>query len=161
MAMILLSRQGETLYARPCRIRRRDRIGARLAAWQLDHALARGASPDSSVALSLHAHRLLGPAARRALARALRDLPQDAAQPRSRLNSAVPICWRQVLEAGATLNRLADRLDGREPVEALGVATLRVLLRDGCSPLFDPRRAQELELTLHRALDALQCGVAA
>ncbi len=118
-------------------------------------------SPDSSVTLSLHAHRLLGPSARLALARALRALPRDAVRQRTRLNSAVPICWRQVLEAGETLNRLADRLAGREPVDALGVATLRVLLRDGRSPLFDPRRAQELELTLHRALDALECGVAA
>lgn len=160
MDTILLTTQEDTYFVRPQPIRTRDRLRARLFAWQLDRALARGAPPDSTAVLSLRAHRLIGPGSRRAVARELRALPRQAAQPKSRLDPGVPICRRQVLQAAEILAELADRLANWEPVDALGVAQLRVLLRDGCSPLFDPNPAHRLERALRAASDALECRVA-
>lgn len=159
MATILLTGQTDTSYVRVHPIGTSDRLRARLHAWQLDRALARGAPPDSTVALSLRAHRLIGPGVRHAMARELRALPHQAARAQNRLAPGVPICRRQVLQAAGVLALLADRLADSEPVEALGVAQLRVLLRDASSPLFDPNRARELEPELHAALDALDCCV--
>jgi hypothetical protein len=69
MATILLTGQKDPSYVRAHQIRTSDRLRARLCAWQLDRALARGEPPDSTVALSLRAHRLIGPSIRHMLAR--------------------------------------------------------------------------------------------
>src|SRR3954471_5276349 len=51
-----------------------DRFGARLRGAALDRALARGAEPESDVALTLHARRLIAPRTRRQLAHTLQGI---------------------------------------------------------------------------------------
>ncbi|MGN6169619.1 MAG: hypothetical protein ACTHQQ_15830 [Solirubrobacteraceae bacterium] len=156
MATILLTEQPDARYVEPHTVRTRDRLRARLWAWRLDRALARGARPDSTAALSLHAHRLIGRNVRQALARDLRKLPGDAAHPRHRLDPVVPICRRGVLHAAGLLEELAARLDGPEPVDACGVAQVRGLLRNSDSPLFNPNGADEFVRALRTTIDALK-----
>jgi hypothetical protein len=156
METILLTEQPDARSVCPRPVRMRDRLRTRFCASQLDRALAGGASPDSSVALSLHAHTLIGPRVRRELASELRALPGEAARPRSRLDARVPICSRGVLSAVVLLELLADRLAGPEPVEARGVAQVRALLKGADSPLFDPSAALEFGQALQRTIDALE-----
>jgi hypothetical protein len=160
MATILLTEQPDARYVEPHTVRARDRLRARLWAWQLDRALAGGARPDSNAALSLHAHRLIGQKVRRRLACELRDLCGDAFRPRNRLDPSVPICRRGVLGARGLLEELADRLEGPGPVDACGVARVRALLRNADSPLFDPGAADEFVRTLQTTLGALETWVA-
>jgi hypothetical protein len=156
MSTILLTEQQDTRYVRPRPILTLDRLRARVCSSRLDRALANGAPPDASADLSLHAHRLIGPRIRRELARELRALPREAARSRHPMNPQVPICRREVLEAGDLLEQLADRLADADPVDPCGVAQVLVLLRDGDSPLFHPSRARELERTVEAALSALE-----
>jgi hypothetical protein len=155
VATILLTEQPDARYVRPHTVCTRDRLQVRLWPWRLDRALARGALPDSSAALSLHAHRLIGRNVRRALARELRELPGSAAHPRSRLDPTVPICRKGVLQAVELIEELAQRLEGPEPVDARGVAQVRNLLRSAESPLFDLNGVEEFGRALQAALDAL------
>jgi hypothetical protein len=160
METILLLEQPDGRSVHPFPVRRRDRLRARLCASQLDRALAEGTSPDSSVALSLHARTLIGPNVRRELARELRGLVREAGRPPSRLDARVPICRQGVLQAAAVLEELADRVAGAEPVEARGVAQARVLLRGADSPLFERNGALEFGRALERILSALEQFVA-
>jgi hypothetical protein len=133
-----------------------SRIRARLCAWRLDQALAQGAPPDSDPALSLRAHRLIGPVVRRGLAAELRALPRKAADACHPRDPRVPICRHAVLAAAELINELADQLAAYEAVDARGVAQVMVLMRDGQSPLFGPARADELGERIHDALEALE-----
>jgi hypothetical protein len=159
MATILLTTDEESCYVRAHAIRLRDRLRVWLGARELDRALARGAPPDSAATLSLRARRLIGHNTRRALARKLRALLREAAQPQHPLEARVPMCRRHVLHAAGILEELASRLAANEPVDVVGVAQLATLLRDGSSPLFDPSRAHELERILHGASEALEYAV--
>src|SRR5581483_12164170 len=78
---ILLTEQPDARYVEPHTVRPRDRLRARVSTWKLDRALARGASPDSSTALSLRANQLIGRNVRRRLAQELRQLPSRAPSP--------------------------------------------------------------------------------
>ena len=156
MATILLTEQPDARYVELHTVRRRDRLRARFCTWKLDRALARGASPDSSPALSLRANRLIGREARCRLAQELRELPAHAARPPCRLEAGVPICRQGVLQAVGLLEELAARLEGREPVDASGVARVRVLLTNADSPLFDPVGAEAFVRATRMTVDALE-----
>ena len=67
-----------------------DRLMARTRAYTLDGDLARGASPDATVRLSLRARRLTGMRKRRALAHAVRRFVDQASRPASRRWPPVP-----------------------------------------------------------------------
>jgi hypothetical protein len=156
VATILLTEQPDARYIEPYTVRRRDRLRARLSIWKLDLALARGASPDSSPALSLRANQLIGRNLRRRLAQELRELPTQAARPHCRLDAGVPICRQGVLRAVGLLEELAARLEGREPVDARGVAQVRALLTNADSPLFDPTGVEAFVRALRATLDSLE-----
>lgn len=134
----------------------RTRLWMHLHASRLDRALAAGAWPDSSAALSLRAGELIGRSARRGLARSLRRIIEDAWLPLGPLNSAVPLCRRKVLASQASLLALAERLTSGEPVEARGVAQVSLLLGDSCGPLYDRPSADDLEPAIQAALAALE-----
>ncbi len=138
------------------RSRTRERLAMRMRAWELDTAIANGANPDSTAALSLRANRLIGRPARRRLSRSIRRLAQQSRLPPRPIHESAPICWRQVVRLRPLLEELAVRLAGPGPVDARGVAQLRLLLIDGSSPLFSHSRAEELEAVLEAALDALE-----
>lgn len=134
--------------------RARTRLWARLHASRLDRALAAGASPDSSAALSLRAGELISAGARARLARSIHKLLDDAR--RSSLpRGPVVVCRRKVRAAKRTLEKLADRLC-RDPVDARGVAQIRLLLTERSGPLYDRPAADDLEPALRAAMAALE-----
>ncbi|MDA0160772.1 hypothetical protein OM076_10890 [Solirubrobacter ginsenosidimutans] len=129
------------------------RVSARLRVAALDRALAGGAVPESDVALTLHARRLISPTARRQLARTLRGIVESARRP-----SQPPARWpgAQVARAGAELLALAERLERPEAVDARGVARVRVLLGDGGGPLHVNRDAHGLVRAAREVVAALE-----
>lgn len=134
----------------------RQRLVARLRAWSLDGALARGACPDSSVVLSLRARTLISGRTRRQLSRRLRQLVQLAERPSRPPNWSVPICRSEVIRVRAELEALADRLISPEPVEATGVARVHLLVTDGSGPMYHRAGAGELERALREAFEGLE-----
>ncbi len=134
----------------------RTRLSAHLHASRLDRALAAGASPDLSAPLSLRAEKLIGATVRRDLASTVRRLVDDATRSFVPFSPAVPLCRRKVLASRETLLELADRLTSGEPVEARGVAQIRLLLTAGEGPLYHCPAADNLEPTVQAALDALE-----
>jgi hypothetical protein len=107
----------------------------RIRSLALDRALAAGAAPDSSAALSLRARTLISVPHRVDLARKLRALVRDAGRPFHPFDAGIPVP-RDLLGAREFIDEVADLLDSTEPVDARGVAQLQVLLRDGSGPLY-------------------------
>ena len=138
----------------PCRIR--SRLVAWAGAWWLDQALAGGVCPDTSATLSIRAHRLIGLATRRALARELRDVVDRAGRPREPFDNGIRVCAIEVLDARDAIEDLASRLDDRAPVEPAGVARARLLLRDGAGPLYSASYPGGLRQAVLVAIDALE-----
>lgn len=133
------------------------RVRARVCARQLDRALAEGVSPDSSADLSVRAHDLIGSRVRHMLAQAIRRLVQEASSHSLRpMHFSVPVCRSKVCRSRRTLEELADRLVSGEPLDARGVAQLRLLLSDGAGPLYDHPSANDLEPALERVKVALE-----
>ena len=132
------------------------RVRARVCARGLDRELAQGISPDSRAVLSVRAHDLIGARTRLVLAQSIRRLVDDAAHPLQQLHFAVPICRSKVWRCRHTLEDVADRLAGGEPLDARGVAQLRLLLSDGAGPLYDHPGADDLEPALQRVVAALE-----
>src|SRR4051812_34887055 len=172
-SVALLERPGRGAVLRPVTVG--DRLGARLHEAALDRALASGAAPESDVALTLHARRLIAPRTRRRLARTLQGIvaagpppPPRAPGPpgggrRAAARRAIVAPARrppprapgpQVAVAGADLLALAERLARSAPVEARGVALVRMLLSDGGGPLHSSR-ASGLAAAAHAAALAL------
>jgi hypothetical protein len=134
----------------------RTHLWTHVRSHRLDRGLASGLSPDSSAALSLRAHTLIGARARAVLARSLRNLVEDAQRPLQPLSLGLPICRRKILRSRNTLEKLAERLVSRDPLDVAGVAKVRLLLSDGCGPVYDRPGADDLEPALQEALDALE-----
>jgi hypothetical protein len=147
--VIVLLEQRDGLRVR--RVHLWERLEARLRSATLDRELAEGASPDSSVALAVHAEHLHANGQRSLLARSLRRVsaaPDTAAARRLR----APLDREAVRRARAELEALAGRLASSEPLDVRGVARVRTLLSDGTGPLYqetDPARLRrELAATL-------------
>jgi hypothetical protein len=132
------------------------RVCAQLRSHGLDRALASGVSPDSSAALSLRAQALISARARRALARSLQRLIEDARRPLGPFTPMVPICRRKILRSRESLEQLAARLLSGDPVDACGMAKVRLLVTDGSGPVYDRPAAEDLEPAVQQALEALE-----
>jgi hypothetical protein len=128
------------------------RVSARLRVAALDRALASGAAADSDVALTLHARRLISPAMRRRLARALRGIADSSRRP-----YLPPARWpgTHVALASSDLLALAERLEWPGAVDAGGVARVRVLLSDAGGPLHVGWDAHRLVQAAREAVAAL------
>jgi hypothetical protein len=136
------------------RVRAWDRLVARLWASALDAELASGASPESSVALALHAGHLCRESQRRLLAGSLTRVAAAAeASPRSRLK--VPVCGGAVRRARSELQAVVERLAAGGPVGVRGVARVRCLLADGTGPLYRESAPDHLRHELRGALAAM------
>ena len=129
------------------------RVSARLRVAALDRELAASAVPESDVALTLHARRLISMTTRRQLAHTLRGIVDSARRP-SRPPARRP--GAQVARAGAELLALAERLERPEAVDARGVARVRLLLGDGGGPLHVNRDAHGLAQAAREAAVALE-----
>lgn len=138
------------------RARAHERLLARWRAFALDRALADGASPDSSAALSLRAERLIGARTRREMARSIRHVIADAERPRRARDPRIRVRARAVGRVADQLDGLARRLLAPEPVDARGMARLDLLLRDGAGPLYCPTPDQSLFDLLQRVGEGLE-----
>lgn len=156
MPTLLLTDERDSACVITRRSRGRELLVIRFRAWNLDTAIAGGACPDSAAALSLRANRLISPATRLRLSRAIRRLAREAEDPPRRIHESVPICWRKVARSASTLAELADYLSGPHPVEARGVAQVQLLLRSGSSPIYSRPHADDLEEALQAAIEALE-----
>lgn len=138
-----------------CHVHLRDRIHARVRTTSLDHQLAEGASPESSVPIALHAARLCRPKERRSLAASLREV---AAAARGSRRTRAPINRESIRLALAELETLAGRLESNGPIDVRGVARVRMLLGDGAGPLYrrtTPGRLRRELVSVLVACDAL------
>ena len=152
-AMIVVTEQDSRL--RLQRVRLRDRLRAHVRVSALDRELAAGASPESSVALALHAARLCGESQRRLLARSLTDVAATSEAPsRSRLQA--PVSRVAVRRARAELTAVVDRLTASDPVDVRGIARIRNLLADGTGPLYQEASADRLAPELRDALAEME-----
>jgi hypothetical protein len=147
--VIVLLEHGDALRLRRVRPWHRLLVSLRVAA--LDRALAAGTSPESSVALAVHAQHLHKAAQRRVLARSLRRVGASSDSSPAR-HPHVLIDRGAVRRSRAELEQLAARLASSEPLDVRGVARVRTLLADGTGPLYaelDPGRLRrELVATL-------------
>ena len=141
------------------RIRPHTRLLTPLRAWRLDRALAAGTSPDSSAPLSLRAQNLIGQTSCAELSLCIRRTIDQAKRPVTPSSFKARICRRKVLDAEAMLGEVADRLASGQPVDARGVAQIRLLLRDGCGPLYTRPQADDLQSALDAAIEALELRI--
>ncbi len=155
MATLLLTERPGGSYVTLRQSQRRLRLLVYLRAAALDAALAAGAAPDSSAALSLRAHQLIGYHVRRRLAGEIRSLLIGAERPLHPMRSTVPICRHKVIEAREALHELAHLMVSPGPVDARGVAQLLRLLRNGEGPIFRRPRDEDLEPELEAVIEAL------
>jgi hypothetical protein len=156
MTTLILTEHPDSGYLVSRQSRPRERLAARLRAWQLDTAIANGADPDSSAVLSLRANKLISRPMRRRISRSVRSLLQHSRRPPHPIHEGAAVCWREVVRARPLLAELAARLAGTVPVDARGVAQLQLLLTDGTSPLFDRSSACQLQAALAAVLETLE-----
>lgn len=121
----------------------------------LDHRLAQGESILESPVLSRRAEQLTDIRRRRSLAAGLRRVIDDAERPVRTLSAAVPIQRRAILRARRELVRLADELEGDEPVRLAGIARVQLLLTHGDSPLYEAHPEGALDEALAHAHTSL------
>jgi hypothetical protein len=137
--------------------RRRARWGL-LAHWHadtLDRALAAGAGPYAGALTAVRAAQLTTARSRRRLAGGLSRVRRDAADELSGFTAVVAPDRHEVAAAAAEITALEQRLRDGAPVDAAGVAMLRLMLTDGSSPLYDPVGAGSLARHLRTVTAAL------
>jgi hypothetical protein len=126
--------ESDVLLPRPHR-RRWLSLLARFSARELDSQLAAGLSAESSDLLFAHAVRIARPGSCAALASGLRKAVSASQKPRG-LSNRAPLRCDDVLGAQDSLFALAERLERAGPIDARGVAQIRMLLGNGSGPLY-------------------------
>ena len=130
-----------------------DRLRTRMFASSLDRALARGRSPDASIALAARARVLMQPEARQDLALAFARLAAPWPDRARRMHLEGPSS--SLARARRDLAAVSAQLTS-SPVSVRGVAQARVLLGDGGGPLYHPKHEDDLQIaarTILRGLD--------
>ena len=112
------------------------RLTARLRAGHFDRQLAVGVPAFEGSALAVHQTRLTATPEREAIARSLRNTVRDARSGVNPLTSRVPLHPTNIIDAEDVIDTVTLRLHSPQPVSARGMARLRVLLADGCGPLY-------------------------
>jgi hypothetical protein len=132
------------------------RLRVRIRRFSLDGQLARGADPCSSLALACRAQQLCQPTLGRELAGEVEWVVEEARRPGY---------WRiaslnqpSITECRPLLLGVAQDLRCTGPVYARGVALVRLLLRDGRSPIYSLSEPRRLEGEVRRAAAALYLG---
>jgi hypothetical protein len=124
------------------RVRAWHRLRVRIRSSRLDRQLASGASPESSLDLSLHAAHLCLPAQRLRLARSLGRVLEACDRRGGRTKA--PLCRSAIAGSRTELAAVIERLVGADPVGVEGIARLRSLLAQGESPLYGGSDADRL-----------------
>ena len=156
MATVLLTDRCNPQCVRSERANARVALSAYLHASRLDRELAAGASPDSSVALSLRAQTLIGSNARARLAGYVKRLLDEAGRPLVPLAPGVRISPRTLRASRPTLLELGQRLVSPEPIDARGIAYAGVLLTATDGPAYGSRAEDQFEPALRAAILALE-----
>jgi hypothetical protein len=124
----------------------------------MTRTLAEGAHPATHPELAPRAARLTSERNRRALARTLRHIVDEAHDPIVGFR-VVLIRRRPVIEAEDLINALSERLRCPAPVRAQGMARLeRILANADQSPLYNNSEAGALRAQLIAVLEALELG---
>jgi hypothetical protein len=108
---------------------------AQLQSHKLDAQLAAGTAPESTDLLFAHARHIARPRSCAVLASSLRRIVVDPQRPRTRSNR-VPVARDEVSSARREMVALADRLQRPGPIQARGVAQIRLLLGEGSGPIY-------------------------
>ena len=111
------------------------------------------AARSASGALALRAEALGHGRFRRMLGERIRHVLEEVSGPRRISRVTVPLHREAVLEGAQELEELARRLLSPGLLAARGVAQVRLLLVDGCSPLYYSRASDELRVAVVRALE--------
>jgi hypothetical protein len=124
---------------------------------RLDREIAEGRDPTGSPEHVLRAAQLTDAAARRRLARSLREAVADTDPSRApRLGSAVPVYRAEVASWAQGLLGLAETLERSGPANPCGVARTLALISDGTGPLFNPASEGSLGEMVWWVADGLQ-----
>jgi hypothetical protein len=136
--------------------RRTVRAKARLRAPWLDRSLAGGIASWRSPLHAARALQLTSERSRRRLARSLERLAEHARQSPGPFRGAeVTPCREQVSEALPVIVGIATLLRSGDPVDARGIARLKVLLADGAGPCYIKIRPNALTNALHETSEWL------
>jgi hypothetical protein len=118
----------------------RPSLAARVSAWlrasQFDRQLAVGVQAPAGSPLAVHQARLTSVAEREAVALALRQAVHDAHAGGRPLSSRIPVHPANIAAAEDLIDTITLRLHSPRPVSARGMARLRVVLSDGCGPMY-------------------------
>jgi hypothetical protein len=118
----------------------RPSLAARVMAWlrpyRLDRQLAVGVPAPAGSALAVHQSRLMSAPEREAIARALRNAVHDATVPGGPLSSRIPVHCNNIAAAEDLIDTITLRLHSPRTVSARGMARLRLVLSDGCGPMY-------------------------
>jgi hypothetical protein len=112
------------------------RLLAQLLAGRYDREIEDGISPLPGSPLAVHGARLVSARERDDLADALRLIVRDADVTRGPFTSRIPVHSAAVHHAAQAIDDVCDRLADPFPVNARGMARLRIVLSDGCGPLY-------------------------
>jgi hypothetical protein len=130
------------------------RVTARVRAYQLDRQLAVGVPAPAGSALAVHQARLTSVAERESIAWALRQAVCEVRFGGSPLSPRIPVHSTNIAAAEDLIDAITLRLHSPRPVSARGMARLRVVMSDGCGPLYRFGRG-DLSGRLGAALAAL------
>jgi hypothetical protein len=128
---------------------------ARLRGSGLDRRLAQGRSPESSRLLAIRAQQLVRIDQRIALARALESLLARARATPAMRSARAPLNRRAIISCEPQIRAVMNALLTPLPLCARGPATISWLLSDGAGPVFNRRRAADLEPALTDAMAQL------
>ena len=130
------------------------RVTARLRAYGFDRQLAVGVPAPAGSALAVHQARLTSVAERASIAWALRQAVHDVRAGGTPLSARIPVHFNNIAAAEDLIDTITLRLHSPRPVDARGMARLRVVLSDGCGPMYESGRG-DLSGRLGAALAAL------
>jgi len=137
----------------------RLRLAVRLTRPRLDREILAGPR-RSSPALNLRVEQLTGRRSREQFACRLRGVLRQADERSSQpVISAVVLSPRAVRAGRGAILALAERLEGRAPVDPRGIVLAQRLLTDGVGPMFNPYSEQTVTEAVQQVTRALDAGI--
>lgn len=112
------------------------RLQARIFAAKFDRQVEAGAVPTPGSPLAAHVARLTSVRERENVARAFRHVLQGGPGASTIAQLRIPVLSNRVDECRDVIDDITLRLHSPRPVQAKGMARLRMLLSDGTGPLY-------------------------
>jgi hypothetical protein len=155
---VVLQVDDEGVWARPATWR--ERIASHLLGDRLDQALASGIPPEADPLLALRAAQIARPRCRNEMVSMVRRLLEAADEPDDALfpPRSMAILPR-VRQARGEFESLLEHLEAPVPLPARGLASVKLLLRDGAGPLYRCESRQNLGRMVRAITDMLDPSV--